>query len=351
MKETENSKIGLIGTIIFHSLLFVLLYFSAFKSPDTVPEEEGILVNFGKINNGVQTISRQRGQKTPKQIVQANIIAEKKNITAKDKINTAKKNLLTQDTEEAPSIVKNKNIKKEDKKKDQATKEWLKKLEKNNKKIKEQKKLDQLNKEKEIALKQKHDKELEAKLRQKKQEEIKKIEEERIRKIEVEKKKEEKRKIEEKKKKLEKIKEKAKNAFAKKTTPTTENKTEGNGNGNPTGFPSNTTGSPFGKGSDNSSIGTGLGSKGISFSLKGRKSSSVPIPSYNLQESGRVIVEITVNKRGIVTNARPGMPGSTTTSPALYDAAKKAAMKAKFNADPSAPEFQNGKISYTFFLN
>lgn len=355
MKEKENSKIGLIGTISFHALLCVFLYFSTFKVPNPLPEEEGILVDFGDLNNGMQQQKKQQGRKAPKQIVQANITIDKKNISSKDISDAAKKKLLTQDTEEAPSIVDAKEKSLKDKLKDQATKKWLEKLEKN-KKLEEDKKADKLNKEKEEELKHKLKKDLEAKLKRKEEKAREIIEEDRIRKIEIEKKKkeekiiEEKRRLEDIKKKEEEIDNKVKNAFTKKPTPDNKN-TKTEGTSNLKGFPSGIKGNPNGQGSNNSSIGSGLGSKGISFSLKGRKSSIVPKPTYNLQESGRVVVEITVNKQGVVTNARAGMPGSTTTSPQLFQAAKNAALKAKFNADPDAPEFQTGRISYTFFLN
>jgi hypothetical protein len=35
----------------------------------------------------------------------------------------------------------------------------------------------------------------------------------------------------------------------------------------------------------------------------------------------------------------------------LYEAAKQAALKAKFNADDNAPAFQQGTITYRFVLD
>ena len=38
---------GLIATIVYHTLLLLLLVFAGLTFPDPPPEEEGILVNFG----------------------------------------------------------------------------------------------------------------------------------------------------------------------------------------------------------------------------------------------------------------------------------------------------------------
>ena len=38
---------GLIATIVYHTLLILLLVFAGLTFPDPPPEEEGILVNFG----------------------------------------------------------------------------------------------------------------------------------------------------------------------------------------------------------------------------------------------------------------------------------------------------------------
>lgn len=91
--------------------------------------------------------------------------------------------------------------------------------------------------------------------------------------------------------------------------------------------------------------------KGYSYDLKGRSSLSIPKPTYNLQESGKVVVEITVDRNGKVVNARSGMPGSTTSNSVLFEAAKKAALKATFNSDANAPAFQQGTITYHFQLD
>ncbi len=89
---------------------------------------------------------------------------------------------------------------------------------------------------------------------------------------------------------------------------------------------------------------------GISYSLGGRKSQRIPIPEYTQQVEGRVVVEISVDKLGNVISAKPGVKGSTTTNSYLLDKAKQAALRAKFNAKPDAPDEQRGTIVYNFLL-
>ncbi len=48
---TERTK-GIIATIIFHVIIVVVLIVSGFKTPLPLPEEEGILVNFGYDETG-----------------------------------------------------------------------------------------------------------------------------------------------------------------------------------------------------------------------------------------------------------------------------------------------------------
>jgi len=91
-------------------------------------------------------------------------------------------------------------------------------------------------------------------------------------------------------------------------------------------------------------------SPGISFSLEGRKPSSLPIPKANFNEEGKVVVEIKVDQNGVVVSAKPGAKGSTTTNPQLMEIARKAALTASFNTNHDAPEVQRGTIVYNFIL-
>jgi len=94
----------------------------------------------------------------------------------------------------------------------------------------------------------------------------------------------------------------------------------------------------------------GGGGKGPGWKLENRKPKALPEPEYNIQEEGKVAVEITVDKYGNVTNAKAGVKGSTTTNAYLLGRAKKAALSAKFNASPTGLEEQKGIIIYDFQL-
>ena len=105
-----------------------------------------------------------------------------------------------------------------------------------------------------------------------------------------------------------------------------------------------------GHGDTPGATGPGGDGTGISYSLGGRKSQKIPLPEYTQQVEGRVVVEISVDKSGNVFSAKPGVKGSTTTNSYLLERAKQAALKAKFNAKPDAPDEQRGTIVYNFLL-
>jgi len=121
---------------------------------------------------------------------------------------------------------------------------------------------------------------------------------------------------------------------------TSQGEAGGQGNqGSPTGAPNVHI---YGEGGD------GTGNR---WSLAGRNIvGSLPKPNYDVRnESGIVVVEITVDQNGNVIQARPGVSGSSTTNKALYDAAEKAARQAKFSPNPNAIT-QRGRITYIFKL-
>lgn len=97
--------------------------------------------------------------------------------------------------------------------------------------------------------------------------------------------------------------------------------------------------------------GGGIGIDGIAYQLGGRSPKFKAKPIYKIQEEGKVVVIITVDRLGNVVNAIPGAKGSTTLNKYLLAKAKEAALKTKFNPKPSAPENQQGKIIYHFSLN
>ena len=115
----------------------------------------------------------------------------------------------------------------------------------------------------------------------------------------------------------------------------------GNGTGNGIG-----TGSGYGAGSGGGSGG------GTGYSLGNRKAILKPKPNSDCSnETGVVVVEVTVDKNGNTISAVSGIRGTTITAKCLKDQAKMAAMNTKWSASNEASEKQVGKIVYNFNLN
>jgi TonB family protein len=91
-----------------------------------------------------------------------------------------------------------------------------------------------------------------------------------------------------------------------------------------------------------------LGNDGIGYDLSGRNMIKRPIIQDKSQETGKVAVNIKVDKNGNVTYAKYTSQGSTTTDAHLIQLAEKAAREAKFNADPKANVEAVGKITFNF---
>ncbi len=89
------------------------------------------------------------------------------------------------------------------------------------------------------------------------------------------------------------------------------------------------------------------GDSNISYYLENRYHLRLPVPVYLAKGGGKVIVDITVNRDGKVTEA---LPRKTTgvRDPLIYEYARVAALRTVFNAEPSAPAQQTGTIHYTF---
>ncbi len=86
--------------------------------------------------------------------------------------------------------------------------------------------------------------------------------------------------------------------------------------------------------------------------LTGRSiNGTLPRPSYAVQNSGTVVVDIWVDQYGTVQKAVAGVEGTTVTDKTLWQAARKAALGAHFNMSADAPALQKGTITYIFKLN
>jgi colicin import membrane protein len=284
----SEKKKGIIGTSILHIVLLILLIVVAF-TPHKPPEtEEGILVNFGTDETGLGMI-----EPSPPPVQQEASVPPPK---AAPKVQNDEP-LLTQNNEEAPEV------KKVD---PEAEKKRLEKLEAD-RKLKEQ---------------------LEAERKKKIAEET------------------ERKRVEAEQKRQADIRNKTRDALANSknagTTSTSEGEAGGKGNqGVQTGsVDSKTRGE-----------GSGLGTQGnISYDLRGRNVQLLPPPEYIYQDEGKVVVEVSVDRSGKVTQARPGMAGSTILDDYLLKVAKDAALKARFEAKSDAPAIQKGTITYNFKL-
>lgn len=85
--------------------------------------------------------------------------------------------------------------------------------------------------------------------------------------------------------------------------------------------------------------------------VKGRNTLGVIArPSYPVQESGIVVVNIWVDNYGNVKKAQSGGTGTTVNNAALWAAAREAALNTHFNVDADAPALQAGTITYKFEL-
>ena len=94
----------------------------------------------------------------------------------------------------------------------------------------------------------------------------------------------------------------------------------------------------------------GYGSGG-NYRLGNRKALTRPVPEYDCNEEGKVVVTISVDQTGKVISAQQGAKGTTNSASCLLSRAKEAALRTKFNADSKAPPKQVGLIIYNFSLS
>jgi len=266
----QKRKYGIIGTLLFHGILIALLIFFGFSTPLPLPEEEGILVNFGTSSTGSGNTepvesepARSEAAPQPKAIIR-------------------KTPVITQDYEEAPAIKEKSSGKKE-------TPETSPKPKPEKKQLKEPVKEEPVKEEKKEVV----------------------------------------------------------NTHALYTGKSPAGGKKGEGTTADKGNQGSVTGS---ENSGNHTEGNSSGTNGISFSLAGRNPLSLPKPAYDYQVEGKVVVEVTVDRLGNVTNAVAGVRGSTTLDENLLNAAKKAALRARFDTKPDAPAYQKGTITYHFML-
>lgn len=94
---------------------------------------------------------------------------------------------------------------------------------------------------------------------------------------------------------------------------------------------------------NNSNVNT---NSSVSYSLVDRKDTFLPPPVYLCEESGKIVINITVNSAGEVTDAYVNT-SSTSKNACLVDSALQYANNARFSPDPSKSK-QVGSITYYF---
>lgn len=94
-KERKSKIAAIAGTILFHALMLVVLLLLAFHTPLPLPGEEGVEVNLGYSDNGMGDIQPEQPAESPQ-------------AAAKASQNQADDQLVTENNEEAPAIVKKK---------------------------------------------------------------------------------------------------------------------------------------------------------------------------------------------------------------------------------------------------
>ncbi|MFK7050776.1 energy transducer TonB [Flavobacterium columnare] len=125
--------------------------------------------------------------------------------------------------------------------------------------------------------------------------------------------------------------------------PKTKGVNESNGDNDIPGDKGDLNGSRYA----NSFYGSGSGIGGAGWGLKGRNLASKSRKVQDCNETGRVVVQVTVNRNGQVINASY-VKGTTNTHPCLVNPALEASRTFKWQADQQAPERQIGFIVFNF---
>ena len=86
----------------------------------------------------------------------------------------------------------------------------------------------------------------------------------------------------------------------------------------------------------------------IYYNLEGRNHTYLPIPIYKCEGSGKIVMAILVNQKGVVEEARIIETESTTTDRCLEETAVNTALISRFNPDIYSPKIQAGTLTYHF---
>lgn len=83
---------------------------------------------------------------------------------------------------------------------------------------------------------------------------------------------------------------------------------------------------------------------GISHNLTGRSIIAFPPPEAEFREGGKVVIRITVNKSGVITNKQV----QSATNAQIREIALRKVNSVRFNKSETAPEEQFGNITFVF---
>ena len=73
--------------------------------------------------------------------------------------------------------------------------------------------------------------------------------------------------------------------------------------------------------------------------------------SNDFEETGKIVVEIIVDRNGKVASARPGVKGTTISNKTQQEKARLAALRTKFSPNPDAALRQKGYITFNYSIN
>ena len=298
MAPTKEQRIAALGTLIFSICFIIMLMLLSFTIPEQKPEEQGILINFGDSEVGTGEIEPMIADADAAAEEQVNEQTVQPTVTPHETADAVgEEDVETQNFEDAAVIEKQK--------KDAEKKQQEEALERQKQQELENQRLAEIAQQEKIAREQRQ---------QRQRDSIGNV---------------------------------AKNAFAGRNP---NGGIGGEGEGKGEGNQGALNGDINSKNREGGGTG-GNGGGGIEFSLTGRSyGSAPPKPIYKSKAEGKVVVEINVDRNGTVISARPGVQGTTTSDKTLHEAAKEAALKAKFDSNPNAPAVQKGTITYIFIL-
>ena len=285
--EQKYKRRALVETSIIMLILLIAFIIFGFVTPLPLPEERGIVVNFGDTEMGGGDLNSQELEPVMEEVIEENQEVIPEETTSEE---VAAEEVVTQEVDESIAI---------------------KEAEERKKQAEKQKKLD-----------------LQKEVERQQELENQRIEQERL----------------DKERKEQEARDRVKAALGNA-------KGSGQGNTGGSGNQGSTTGDPnssnTGPGGTAGSLG---GGSGTGYDLAGRSVLKKASLKDDSQVEGKIIVKIWVDRNGNVTRAQAGEPGTTISNSTLRSKAEQSALKTKFSSKNDAPEVQIGRITFTFRL-